>query len=136
MTLAQALLTEAVAVGLTVRRHGTRIALVAPTPPPADLVKRLREAKPVLLAALPDDDAEERAAILECDAHLPRHDAERLAKVPVTDDGPQEPCLCCGWRTFWRPSGTREPWLCCGCVSVPRTNWTDCVALPPKAVAQ
>jgi hypothetical protein len=56
----------------------------------------------------PDDDAEERAAILEYDAHLPRHEAERLAGVPPADDGPVVPCPCCGWRVFWRPSMTRE----------------------------
>ena len=122
MTLALALLTEAAASGLTVRRRGTRIALVAPTPPPAALLKRLREAKPALLATLPDDDKPADPPFIAPDA--------------TDDDGPHQNCLCCGWRTFWRPSGTREPWQCGRCVSVPRNNWTDCVALPPKAGAQ
>jgi hypothetical protein len=93
------------------------------------------ELKNVDVAAPDDDDAEERAAILEYDAHLPRHEAERLAGVPPADDGPHEPCPKCGWRTFWRRSMTRNPWQCCGCVAVPRNVWTDCTALPPKAGA-
>lgn len=81
-----------------------------------------------------DDDPEERAGILEFDAHLPRHEAERLAGItPAADDGPHHPCPKCGCRNFWRPSGTREPWQCGRCASIPRNVWTDCVALPPKA---
>ena len=87
------------------------------------------------VAAPDDDDAEERAAILEYDAHLPRHEAERLAGLLPADDGPVVPCPCCGWRAFWRPSGTREPWQCGRCAPVPRSVWTDCTALPPKAGA-
>ena len=82
-----------------------------------------------------DDDAEERAAILEYDAGMPRHEAERLAGVLPADDGPVVPCPCCGWRVFWRPSGTREPWQCGRCHPVPRNVWMDCMALPPKARA-
>jgi ribosomal protein L37AE/L43A len=152
MTLAQALLTEAATVGLTIRRRGTRLALVAPTPPPADLVERLRQAKPDLLAALPDeddpadppfiapdgtdDDAEERAAILEYDAHLPRHEAERLAGVLPAADGPHEPCPKCGGRNFWRPSMTTKAWRCRQCVPPLPTIWADGVFLPPAATTK
>jgi hypothetical protein len=151
MTVALALLTEAAAFGLTVRRHGTRLALVAPSPPPAALLKRLREAKPALLATLPDDDkpadppfiapdgtddAEERAAILEYDAHLPRHDAERLAGVLPATDGPQDPCPKCGGRNFWRPSMTTQAWRCRQCVPPLPTIWADGVFLPPVATTK
>jgi len=150
MSCAHALLSEAAAIGLTVRRRGDRLALGAPTPPPADLVDRLRQAKRDLLAALPDDDdpadppfiapdatdddRQERAAIVEFDAGLPRRDAERLAGLePTADDGPHEPCPKCGGRNFWRPSMTTKAWRCRQCVPPLPTIWCDGVFLPPAA---
>jgi hypothetical protein len=112
MTLAHTLLTEAAAVGLTIRRHGNRLALAAPTPPPADLVERLRQAKPALLAALPDDDNPTEPFI-------------------APDDGPHEPCPKCGGRNFWRPSMTTAAWRCRQCVPPLPTIRTDGVFLPP-----
>ena len=82
-------------------------------------------------AAAPDDDAEERAAILEYDAYQPRHEAERLAGVLPADDGPHHPCPKCNGRNFWRQSGTTGPWRCRSCVAPHPSIWTDGVFLPP-----
>jgi hypothetical protein len=121
MTLAQALLTEAATVGLTIRRRGNRLALVAPTPPPADLVERLRQAKPALLAALPDEDDPADPPFIAPDG---------------TDDGPHEPCPKCGGRNFWRPSMTTKAWRCRQCVPPLPTIWADGVFLPPAATTK
>ncbi|MBN8480409.1 MAG: hypothetical protein J0L88_02335 [Xanthomonadales bacterium] len=37
-----------------IQRRGDRLTMRAPVPPPADLLARVREAKPALLSALPD----------------------------------------------------------------------------------
>lgn len=116
MSCAHALLSEAAAIGLTVRRRGDRLALAPTTPPPADLLKRLREAKPDLLAALPDEAV-----------------PPKLALDAPADDGPPHPCPKCGGRNFWHPSMTTEAWRCRQCVPPHPSVWTDGVFLPPAA---
>ncbi|MEI6987448.1 MAG: hypothetical protein WCK65_15115 [Rhodospirillaceae bacterium] len=70
------LMAECHRVGLTVRRCGDRLDLESAKPPPALLLERLRHAKPVLLAMLPDEDAadketeDERTISLVPDYHL------------------------------------------------------------------
>lgn len=55
MTTATDLVTEA--HGITIRRRGDRLSLVAPTPPPAELLERIRQSKAALLLVLPDEGA-------------------------------------------------------------------------------
>ena len=70
------LIAEVHKAGGTICRDGDVIDLRAPAPLPADLVARIREAKPALLAILAEaidwrDFYEERAAIREYVAAIP-----------------------------------------------------------------
>lgn len=79
------------AEGAVVTLDGDNLRLRAPAPLPLAVVSAARAEKAGLvhlLTSYPDlpdrlDDFEERAAILEFDAHLPRAEAERLAWVDV-----------------------------------------------------
>lgn len=53
---ATALLAELAAHSVTIERHGNRLRMRAPQAPPADLIERVRDDKPKLLALLPDRD--------------------------------------------------------------------------------
>ena len=129
------LLSECHRVGLGVRRYGDRLDLKAHKPPPAELMERLRAAKPELLATLPDEDCPSRRILTDAEADAQRARREPDVLAPWVDDGPHQPCPRCGWRVFWRPSMTRKPWRCGRCVPVPLTDYTDCTALPPMAGA-
>jgi hypothetical protein len=70
------------AAGGTIRRDGDNIELTAPRPLPADLVARIRAAKPALLAALaevPDWQARHREALSHWGALHSADEAARLA---------------------------------------------------------
>ena len=67
------------AAGGTIRLDGDMIELAAPRPLPSDLVARIREAKPALLAALADWPARHREALAWWGALHPADDAARLA---------------------------------------------------------
>ncbi len=92
MSVAYDLLAEAQCFGLTIHAEGNQLKLKAPTAPPADLLDRLRTNKPVILAALAAGeptigDFEERAAIVEYGAKVPRAWAEGFARL----DGARAP---------------------------------------------
>ena len=53
---AAALLAELATYSVTVERHGDRLCMRAPKAPPDELVERVRDHKPELLAMLPDSD--------------------------------------------------------------------------------
>jgi len=55
MTAATDLVAEAHGVGITIRRRGDHLSLVAPTAPPPELLERIRQSKAELIAALPDE---------------------------------------------------------------------------------
>ncbi len=84
--------------GATVRAEGGNLRLNAPTPLPPAMVEAVRAEKPALirlLTASPDfldqfDDYEERAAIKEYCANMPRAEAERLAWLEIFGTLPQK----------------------------------------------
>jgi hypothetical protein len=78
----QALLAEVAEAGGRIELHGNRLRLAAPQPLPADLVARIRAAKPVLLAILgeaADWHARHREALAYWSALHPADEAARLA---------------------------------------------------------
>lgn len=78
MTVAHELLAELERHHVAVERHGARLKLRAPAPPPADLLDRLRRHKPALLAVLPDADGTRRPVIR---FRLPDHPANGWATM-------------------------------------------------------
>ncbi len=90
MSAAFDLLAEARRFGITIRAEGDRLKMNAAEPPPADLLEKLRTNKSAILAALTEpesqsDDFEERAALVEYGADVPREWAEgftRLCTMP------------------------------------------------------
>jgi hypothetical protein len=94
------------AAGGTIRRDGDAIELIAPAPLPADLVARIRAAKPALLAVL-DEPADWHA----------RH-AEALQYWSVLHHPAEAAALAWGeLQNRWhRLHGIRVPtWQCAGC---------------------
>jgi hypothetical protein len=92
MSAAPALLIELAAIGATIDPAGDRLILRAgATAIPADLVRRIRNARAELLATLTfqpvaqpvelSNTEEERAAIIESDGGVPREWAEGFAKL-------------------------------------------------------
>src|SRR5271169_2689666 len=78
----QSILAEVAEAGGRIEVHGDRLRLTAPQPLPADLVARIRAAKPVLTAALvaaPDWHARHREALAHWSALHPADEAARLA---------------------------------------------------------
>jgi hypothetical protein len=77
--------------GATVRAEGGNLRLNAPTPLPPAMVEAVRAEKPALVRLLtnhPDfldrlDEYEERAAIKEYDANIPRAEADRQAWLEI-----------------------------------------------------
>jgi hypothetical protein len=94
------------AAGGTIRRDGDMIELSAPAPLSADLVARIREAKPALLAALADPSdwrARHREALAHWGALHPADEAARLAWGELQNR----------WH---RLHGEQVPeWQCAGC---------------------
>ena len=76
MTVAHDLLDELRQHRVHIERHGDRLQMRAPAPPPADLLERLRAHKPALLAALPDVDSVARHVL---HFTLPDHPANAWA---------------------------------------------------------
>jgi hypothetical protein len=102
----EALLAEVAEAGGRIEVHGDRLRLTAPKPLPPDLVARIRDAKPVLLAAL-DGATDWRTQYREAMAHWgalhPPVEAAGLAW------GELQAC----WH---RLHGERAPeWQCAGC---------------------
>jgi hypothetical protein len=104
---ADELLAAVRAVGATIRRDGNFLDIEAPAPLPRNLLARLREAKPIVMAALHDaaelrDRYEDRVAICEHEGGLGRVRAEALAWLEVAvvwhrQHGDRIPaCLCAG----------------------------------------
>lgn len=88
---------------IVVERHGDKLKMRGPSAPPADLLAKLREAKPELLALLPDADAP-RAVV-----HFRR---------------PSDPAD--AWATMiGRPGDSRE-----GMVTELLARWTDVEVKP------
>jgi hypothetical protein len=139
MTVA-ALLAEAREAGISFSVGDGKLKMQAKREPPADLVARIKAAKPALLAVLgthnpsahrspapssasdawtPEDWRTyylERAAIREYDGLLPRAEADRRA-----------------WREtanrWWHTNGSRSaPGICCGCGKPVRL--ADAIPLP------
>jgi hypothetical protein len=82
------LIAEVHKAGGTIRRDGDVIDLRAPAPLPADLVARIRETKPVLLAILaeaPDWRVRHREALAYWSALHPVEEAARLAWDQLED---------------------------------------------------
>ena len=80
---ARDLLRDLDQIGATVRAEGHRLILRAGSHPiPADLVARIRQAKPVLLAALTSDTS----------AVAPAPGFERVAPLADGEPGLEEPC--------------------------------------------
>jgi hypothetical protein len=100
------LIAEIRAAGGTIRREGDMIELAAPRPLPADLVARIREAKPALLSAL-DEALDWRARHREALAYWGAlHGAGEAARLAWGE-------LQIRWH---RLHGVRAPeWQCCGC---------------------
>lgn len=77
--------------GASVRLDDGALHLSAPWALPESALAKVRDAKPALIALLsirPDfldrfDDFEERAALMQCGAHLTREKAERFAWIDV-----------------------------------------------------
>jgi hypothetical protein len=89
--------------GGTIRRDGDMIELRAPLPLPTELVARIRESKPALLAALADWRARHREALVHWGALHHEGGAARLAWSELQ----------CRWRRLY---GKRMPtWQCAGC---------------------
>lgn len=61
MNTARDLLAEIARHHVHIERHGSRLHMRASAPPPADLLQRIRQRKPELLAVLPD--ADQRAIV-------------------------------------------------------------------------
>jgi len=111
--MSAALLAEAQAAGMSLSRIGEdHIAWKCQGDPPADLLNRIRAAKPALLAALQTeaterwrDEFEERSALREHDGGLSRDEAEAAAlgdlalrwrsAHPLAASRPTDPCICC-----------------------------------------
>ncbi|MBP2227192.1 hypothetical protein J2847_000459 [Azospirillum agricola] len=95
---ALAVLRTVHAEGGTVSLDGGNLRLRAPAPLPPAIVSTVRAEKPGLvhlLTGCPDlpdrlDEFEERAAILQFDAHLSRSEAERRAWADVFGTAPPE----------------------------------------------
>lgn len=84
MTAAARLLETARAAGLSIEVDGDTLVVEIDSEPPAELLAELRAHKPELLAILrpvPTDDLEERAAIVEYGAGIPRAWAEGFAAL-------------------------------------------------------
>lgn len=87
MNAAESIINEVRAAGGNVIFRDGKLRLTAPAPLPQTIIDRVREAKPILLAALrPAWDAtdwqvfyDERAGIAEHDGKQPRDEAERMA---------------------------------------------------------
>lgn len=102
----RALLDEIAGAGARIEARGERLRLTAPKPLPADLVARIRTAKPALLAALaevPDWQARHREALSHWEA---LHSADEAARLAWGE-------LQVRWH---RLHGERLPeWQCAGC---------------------
>jgi hypothetical protein len=83
---ARALLDEIASAGGRIEAHGDRLRLRAPTPLPPELIARIRDAKPVLLAAISARETSiaaepERIPAAKHDAAIPRAWAEGFAML-------------------------------------------------------
>lgn len=76
-----ALIAAARAEGLTIGVEGNNLVIETDRDPPAALLAKLREDKAELIAVLSGDDPEERAAIIEEGARVPRAWAEGYAAL-------------------------------------------------------
>jgi hypothetical protein len=90
---AAGLIAQILAAGGKVTADGPDLVLTAPRPLPTELLGKLKAHKPDILAALAIDDQaadlrehfEERAAMLQYDAGLPRAEAQlKAAKLTAT----------------------------------------------------
>jgi hypothetical protein len=102
----EALLAEVAEAGGRIEVHGDRLRLTAPRPLPLDLVARIRDAKPALLAAL-DGPTDWRTRYREATAHW------GALHPPVEAAGLAWGELLARWH---RLHGERTPeWQCAGC---------------------
>jgi hypothetical protein len=102
----RALLAEVAEAGGRIEARGDRLRLTAPQPLPADLVARIRAAKPALFSALDgahDWPARHREALAHWGALHPADEAARLAWGELQG-------------RWYRHHGERLPeWQCAGC---------------------
>jgi hypothetical protein len=102
----EALLAEVAEAGGRIEVHGDRLRLTAPKPLPPDLIARIRDAKPALLAAL-DGPTDWRTRYREATAHW------GALHPPVEAAGLAWGELLARWH---RLHGERTPeWQCAGC---------------------